>query len=413
MVVAHVLRDGGALDDREHALAHAVQEHEQHHQGQADRAGTPPGREQQGGQPDRDQARNRAVGHMHVEPVLEEEQHEAAQDLDHADAGRHRNGPGLAHATLAQQAHHVGRQRCGDGHRQHHEHADIQEGRARQQAAQRDRSGRARRGSCRTRCVAQQGQVDRQADPELQRCQCPQGVAPAQGGNQPGRERNEDRAGQAAEKGHRDDGAPEIGGEPARDDGKHRRVQGRGHGDAEQGPDRIEAGQAGDQAVRHQAQAGQCGAQGHHPAFVAAIDPASDQVGAQALDQQREAERHRRLRARHTELGLDRPDQQREGVEDAAPGDQLGQRQAEDQARLASSCTAAGVALRKLVRRWVARITARLSAQARPLPCAIGAAFNVTDCPLGHGSGPGAHERPPDRHANADIDSDAGPLFHR
>jgi hypothetical protein len=63
-----------------------------------------------------------------------------------------------------------------------------------------------------------------------------------------------------------------------------------------------------------------------------AVDPAPDAQRTEALDQQGQAECQRRLGPPQAQLALDRLHQQRKGVEHAAPGDQLRQRQPQDQA---------------------------------------------------------------------------------
>ena len=73
---------------------------------------------------------------------------------------------------------------------------------------------------------------------------------------------------------------------------------------------------------------------GHDQPFVAPVDPVPDHVGTKAFSQQSQAERERALRPRHTQRLLDRPDQKREGIEHAAPGDQLGHGEPQDQMTL-------------------------------------------------------------------------------
>jgi hypothetical protein len=59
---------------------------------------------------------------------------------------------------------------------------------------------------------------------------------------------------------------------------------------------------------------------------VSAVDPAAHRIGSDAFGQQRETEGQGGLRAAHPQLVLHRLQHQREGVEQAAPGDQLRQR---------------------------------------------------------------------------------------
>jgi hypothetical protein len=104
-------------------------------------------------------------------------------------------------------------------------------------------------------------------------------------------------------------------------------------------------------------------AAGHHRALVAAVDPASHRIGAHAFGQQGQAEGQRGLRAGQPQLLLHRREQQGEGVEDAAPGDQLRQRQPENQPAVVAC--GRGHALRSVS--GMARIVAAGSAAAQDL----------------------------------------------
>ena len=73
---------------------------------------------------------------MQIEIALEKEKEQASQHLNRADAGRDGDHPDLAHATLAQQAHHVRWQRGGHRHQQNDENADQQKGSAANQLPQ-------------------------------------------------------------------------------------------------------------------------------------------------------------------------------------------------------------------------------------------------------------------------------------
>lgn len=262
------------------------------------------------------------VGLVQIEVVLKEIQQGPPQHLDDADAGRHRDGPGLPHSVLAQQAHHVGWQSRGDGHRQHHENADQQEWRAEQQRAHRRAGGREQpsgsvAGAWR---MSQQHDMDRRAHQKLQSRQAPQGVAPSDGADEPHRQRYENRADQAIQKGKGDDGAPEVVRKTPRHDGELRRIEGCRHAHAEQSPHCVEAGQACNQTMQHQARSHQNRATRHDQSLMAAVDPASHRISAQTFGQQGQAERQRRLDAAQAQFLFDSAHQERKGVEDAAPG---------------------------------------------------------------------------------------------
>ena len=132
--------------------------------------------------------------------------------------------------------------------------------------------------------------MQRRAHAQMQGGQPPQRVAPAQLADQPGVQGNEHGAGQAAQKGHGDDGAAEIAGEAARDHGKHRRVQGGRHAHAQANPDSVEPAQAGHKTVQHQADGQKQGSQCHDLALMAAVDQVADWQGQQTLGQQGQAE---------------------------------------------------------------------------------------------------------------------------
>ena len=73
---------------------------------------------------------------MQIKMGLKEVEQEPPQHLNHADAGRNGDGPGLAQAVFAQQADHVGGQGSGDGHHQDDKQGQQQIGRAAQMRAQ-------------------------------------------------------------------------------------------------------------------------------------------------------------------------------------------------------------------------------------------------------------------------------------
>ena len=141
--------------------------------------------------------------------------------------------------------------------------------------------------------------------------------------DQPGSERNEHGACQSTQKSHDDDGAAKVIRKAPRDHGKHGRIKNRRHRSAQPSPYRIKACDAGNLGMQQQAERRQQGAAGHHHALVARVNPAPDRVGHQALDQQGQAEGQGRLGTAQTQFLLNRPHHQREGVEDAAPTDQL------------------------------------------------------------------------------------------
>ena len=107
MIAVHILGDGRAFDDGQHAVAHA-EKHHKHDQHIKLRAAHP-GRNQQGRQTQWNQARNQPVGPVQVKVMFKEIQQQAPQHLDGANAGGNGNGPGFTEAVLTQQAYHVRR----------------------------------------------------------------------------------------------------------------------------------------------------------------------------------------------------------------------------------------------------------------------------------------------------------------
>jgi hypothetical protein len=116
--------------------------------------------------------------------------------------------------------------------------------------------------------------------------QHPQRVAPAQRVNQPGRQRDEHRAGQPAQKGHGDDGAAKVMREAARHHRKHRAYSvADSPPPAASTPHRTRPGCrpccAAADTMRHQQRAAR-----HHRALMPAVDPAAHRVGQQPFGQQ-------------------------------------------------------------------------------------------------------------------------------
>jgi hypothetical protein len=131
--------------------------------------------------------------------------------------------------------------------------------------------------------VAQPARMHRHAHQQVNGRQRPQRMAPAQGVDQPGRQRDEHRAGQPAQEGQRDDRAAKVMRVAARDHREHRAVQRADQRRAQHQPHRIETGDAGDEAVRQQAQRHHQRAAGHHGAFMPPVNPAAHRVGQQPL----------------------------------------------------------------------------------------------------------------------------------
>ena len=165
--------------------------------------------------------------------------------------------------------------------------------------------------------------MQRRTEGEVDRRQRQHRAAPAQRADQPGRERYEDRAGQAAQKGHGDDGAAEIERKTPRDHGKNGRVERGRHAHAEQDPHPIKTSQAADRGVQRQAQSQQHRTGCHDRPFMPFVDEPPYRKRQQAVGKQAKAEGQRRFNPAQAHLALHRPHHQREQVKHAAPADQL------------------------------------------------------------------------------------------
>ena len=87
MFTAHILGQGRAFDDGDHAVAQTKQQHKHH---------GPHGvktRQQQHQQTHGNKARNPAVGSVYIPVPFKDKQHQTAQHLDHPNGGGHRNHP--------------------------------------------------------------------------------------------------------------------------------------------------------------------------------------------------------------------------------------------------------------------------------------------------------------------------------
>jgi len=323
MLTVHILRDGRAFDDGQHAIAQPINQHKQahHHHLPCARHGC----QQQRQHTQRDQQRHQAVDHMQVGMLLKKVQQQTPCHLHHANGSRQGNHPELGQAVFTQQAHHVRWNGHCHRHHQHGKNTNQQKWRAAQQGLHARHTGcllaRSWPHACRR---TQQGEpMQRRTDQQVQQGQHKQSRAPAKGAHQPGVERNKHRAGQATQKSQRDDGAAKVVRKASRQQGKSRRIQHRRHGRSQTEPDRIQTGQAGDHAVQQQARPGQHRACRHHRTLVAAVNPAPHRVGHQALGQQSQTERQRHLCAVQTQVTLQRLDQQRKQVKNTAPTDEL------------------------------------------------------------------------------------------
>ena len=256
MRLADIKRHGGSLDDGEHAIAHTPQQHKHQHHFAL------PARQQrcsqQHQQAQGQQQQNEPVGAVHIQVMLKKIHQQAARYLDHTNACRQCNRPGLAHALLTQQAHHVRRHGHRDRHHQRQKNPDQHKPEAAHMLPQRvtvpvtQRAGPAgARGRAQCQCMHRQTNQQVQGSEHLHRC------APTPVGHEPSDQGNEHRAGQATQKGHGDDGASKIARVAPRHHRKHRRVQHGRHGSTQSRPGQIQAKQPLRQAEQQQAQCGQ------------------------------------------------------------------------------------------------------------------------------------------------------------
>ena len=179
--------------------------------------------------------------------------------------------------------------------------------------------------------VAQPQRMNRQADDEIRRRQQQERVAPADRADRELRQRNEHRAGEAADERHRGDARAIVLRMKPRQHGECRLVERRRQRHAEAEPDRVEGADAADTRPGGEQHHGERRAQAHHPAAAAAVDPGADRIGGKAGEQQADGQGAVERGAAPAELRLHRHDEQREAVIDGAPRHELRGGKREDQ----------------------------------------------------------------------------------
>ena len=173
--------------------------------------------------------------------------------------------------------------------------------------------------------------VDAGADGDVEPGEHCQGHTPAERFDQEMRHRQEHGAGQSADQGHGRDGAPRARADRAREHGEAGLVERGAHGEAEADPHGQERRIAFDPRPGQQEDGRQDGPARHDDATVAEVDEAADRQGAGTRCRKADRIGRGELGLRPAELTRHRIHEQREGVEDRSPGDELGKGQGPDE----------------------------------------------------------------------------------
>ena len=179
--------------------------------------------------------------------------------------------------------------------------------------------------------IAQQQRMHRQGDGGIAEGERDERVAPAELIDEELRQRDEHRAGEAADQGQRGDACAVVVGEGAGDHGEDRLVERRRQRQAEAEPDHIEERDTVDARPGGEQYRGGERAQRHHRAAAMAVDAGADRIGRQSGGEQSQRQRAVERSAAPAELAFHRHDEQREAVIDRAPRDELRRRERPDQ----------------------------------------------------------------------------------
>ena len=193
-------------------------------------------------------------------------------------------------------------------------------------------AGRSRDPGAGTRRLARDDEeVDRAADGEVDRGERDKRLAPAERLDQRVGEGEEHRAGKAADERHDGDAAPGERPEAMRQDGEAGLVEDGAHRRAKPDPDQDEERIAVDPRPQDQKRRGDERARRHDGAAVTLVDEAAGRVGGQGRGAEAERVGERQGGLRPAELARHRLEEEREGVEDDAPGDELREGQRGDE----------------------------------------------------------------------------------
>ena len=156
-------------------------------------------------------------------------------------------------------------------------------------------------------------------------------MTPAKRQNQLLRQRNEYRAGKAAEKRDRCNGAPVVQGDHPSNDGEDRVVEDHRAGGANPDPDGIELPELRDLRPENKENRTQERAQYHQAPPALSIDPVTNSVRQEFGRPEAAGQRPVHLSARPAQFGLHRMHEDGEGVVEGSPGHELAQGQGQDE----------------------------------------------------------------------------------